>query len=181
MTDRSWQLIHCQCCCEPYHAFCLEPSEWNACAQPNWCCPRCTICQSCHLRSGPKLSCIRCRQSFHHSCLSKSGVSSRLYSPDRPYVCQSCIRCKSCGSQGVNVYVGNLPLCCMCFKLRQQGNYCPLCQRCYNENDFDTKVSSCSMRTIIKLFLEFYQILTNVSSLDLCIHNCMYVRLDDGV
>ncbi|XP_014489478.1 PREDICTED: uncharacterized protein LOC106752351 [Dinoponera quadriceps] len=137
-------LIHCQCCCEPYHAFCLEPSEWNACAQPNWCCPRCTICQSCHLRSGPKLSCIRCRQSFHHSCLSKSGVSSRLYSPDRPYVCQSCIKCKSCGSEGVNVHVGNLPLCSMCFKLRQQGNYCPLCQRCYNENDFDTKMMECS-------------------------------------
>ncbi|KAG7206277.1 hypothetical protein KM043_003659 [Ampulex compressa] len=137
-------LIHCQCCCEPYHAFCLEPSEWNACAQPNWCCPRCTICQSCHLRSGPKLSCIRCRQSFHHSCLSKSGVSARLYSPDRPYVCQSCIKCKSCGSEGVNVHVGNLPLCSMCFKLRQQGNYCPLCQRCYNENDFDTKMMECS-------------------------------------
>ncbi|XP_071650473.1 histone-lysine N-methyltransferase trithorax isoform X1 [Temnothorax longispinosus] len=137
-------LIHCQCCCEPYHAFCLEPSEWNVCAQPNWCCPRCTICQSCHLRSGPKLSCIRCRQSFHHSCLSKSGVSSRLYSPDRPYVCQSCIKCKSCGSEGVNVHVGNLPLCSMCFKLRQQGNYCPLCQRCYNENDFDTKMMECS-------------------------------------
>lgn len=143
-NDRSLQLIHCQCCCEPYHAFCLEPSEWNACAQPNWSCPRCTICQSCHLRSGPKLSCIRCRQSFHHSCLSKSGVSSRLYSPDRPYVCQSCIKCKSCGSEGVSVYVGNLPLCSMCFKLRQQGNYCPLCQRCYNENDFDTKVSMCA-------------------------------------
>ncbi|XP_043282105.1 histone-lysine N-methyltransferase trithorax [Venturia canescens] len=138
-------LIHCQCCCEPYHAFCLEPSEWNACAQPSWCCPRCTICQNCRLRSGPKLSCIRCRQSFHHSCLSKSGVSARLlYSPDRPYVCQSCIKCKSCGSEGVNVHVGNLPLCSMCFKLRQRGNYCPLCQRCYNENDFDTKMMECN-------------------------------------
>ncbi|XP_053972462.1 histone-lysine N-methyltransferase trithorax-like isoform X1 [Hylaeus volcanicus] len=137
-------LIHCQCCCEPYHAFCLEPSEWNACAQPNWCCPRCTICQSCHLRSGPKLSCIRCRQSFHHSCLSKSGVSARLYSPERPFVCQSCVKCKSCGSEGVNFHVGNLPLCSMCFKLRQQGNYCPLCQRCYNENDFDAKMMECS-------------------------------------
>ncbi|XP_076750438.1 histone lysine N-methyltransferase trithorax isoform X1 [Xylocopa sonorina] len=137
-------LIHCQCCCEPYHAFCLEPSEWNACAQPNWCCPRCTICQSCHLRSGPKLSCIRCRQSFHYSCLSKSGVNARLYSPERPYVCQSCVKCKSCGSEGVNIHVGNLPLCSMCFKLRQQGNYCPLCQRCYNENDFDTKMMECS-------------------------------------
>ncbi|XP_014612848.1 PREDICTED: histone-lysine N-methyltransferase trithorax [Polistes canadensis] len=137
-------LIYCQCCCEPYHAFCLEPSDWSICSQPNWCCPRCTICQSCHLRFGPKLSCIRCRQSFHHTCLLKSGISSRLYSPDRPYVCQSCIKCKSCGSEGVNVHVGNLPLCSMCFKLRQQGNYCPLCQKCYNENDFDTKMMECS-------------------------------------
>ncbi|XP_012280456.1 histone-lysine N-methyltransferase trithorax isoform X2 [Orussus abietinus] len=137
-------LIHCQCCCEPYHVFCLEPSEWSACAQSNWSCPRCTVCQTCHLRAGPKLSCIRCRQSFHHSCLSKSGVSARLYSPDRPYVCQSCIKCKSCGSEGVSVHVGNLPLCSMCFKLRQRGNYCPLCQRCYNENDFDTKMMECN-------------------------------------
>ncbi|XP_011298309.1 histone-lysine N-methyltransferase trithorax [Fopius arisanus] len=137
-------LIHCQCCCEPYHAFCLEPSEWNACAQPNWCCPRCTICQTCHLRVGPKLSCIRCRQSFHHACLSKSGVNARLYSPDTPYVCQSCVKCKSCGSEGVNLYVGNLPLCSMCFKLRQRGNYCPLCQRCYNKNDFDSKMMECN-------------------------------------
>ncbi|XP_014295406.1 histone-lysine N-methyltransferase trithorax [Microplitis demolitor] len=137
-------LIHCQCCCEPYHAFCLEPSEWNACVQPDWCCPRCTICQTCSLRTGPKLSCIRCRQSFHHSCLSKSGVNARLYSPDRPYICQNCVKCKSCGSEGVNVYVGNLPLCSMCFKLRQRGNYCPLCQRCYNENDFNTKMMECN-------------------------------------
>lgn len=137
-------LIHCQCCCEPYHIFCLEPSEWNACIQPNWCCPRCTVCQTCQLRSGTKLSCIRCRQSFHYSCFPKSGVSARLYSPDRPYVCQSCIKCKSCGSEGVSVYVGNLPLCSMCFKLRQRGNYCPLCQRCYNENDFDTKMMECN-------------------------------------
>ncbi|KAK0097527.1 hypothetical protein PV326_001297 [Microctonus aethiopoides] len=137
-------LIHCQCCCEPYHAFCLEPSEWNVCVQSDWYCPRCTICQTCHLRTGPKLSCIRCRQSFHHSCLSKSGINARLYSPDRPYICQSCVKCKSCGSEGVNVYVGNLPLCSMCFKLRQRGNYCPLCQRCYNENDFDTKMMECN-------------------------------------
>ncbi|CAD6224696.1 GSCOCG00005507001-RA-CDS [Cotesia congregata] len=137
-------LIHCQCCCEPYHAFCLEPSEWNACVQPDWCCPRCTICQTCSQRTGPKLSCIRCRQSFHHSCLSKSGVNTRLYSPDRPYICQNCVKCKSCGSEGVNVYVGNLPLCSMCFKLRQRGNYCPLCQRCYNENDFNTKMMECN-------------------------------------
>lgn len=32
----------------------------------------------------------------------------------------------------------------MCFKLRQRGNYCPLCQRCYNENDFDTKMMECN-------------------------------------
>lgn len=28
----------------------------------------------------------------------------------------------------------------MCFKLRKKGNYCPLCQRCYDDNDFETMV-----------------------------------------
>lgn len=56
-------------------------------------------------------------------------------------VCPSCLRCKSCNMATVYKFVGNLPLCRGCFKLRQRGNFCPLCQRCYEDNDFDTKVS----------------------------------------
>ncbi|PSN30585.1 hypothetical protein C0J52_24901, partial [Blattella germanica] len=58
-------------------------------------------------------------------------------------VCSSCLRCKSCGAADVTVFVGNLPLCKGCFKLRQKGNYCPLCQRCYEDDDFDTKMMEC--------------------------------------
>lgn len=56
-------------------------------------------------------------------------------------VCSSCLQCKSCSDTNVTVFVGNLPLCKTCFNLRQKGNYCPLCQRCYDDNDYDTMVS----------------------------------------
>lgn len=29
----------------------------------------------------------------------------------------------------------------MCFQLRQRGNYCPLCQKCYETDDYETKAS----------------------------------------
>ncbi|KAJ9596872.1 hypothetical protein L9F63_012128, partial [Diploptera punctata] len=58
-------------------------------------------------------------------------------------VCSTCLRCKSCGTADVTLFVGNLPLCKSCFKLRQKGNYCPLCQRCYEDDDYDTKMMEC--------------------------------------
>lgn len=55
-------------------------------------------------------------------------------------ICSACLKCKSCDSNRVNKFVGSLPFCRPCFKLRQKGNYCPLCQACYKDNDFDSKV-----------------------------------------
>ncbi|GLH00709.1 Histone-lysine N-methyltransferase trithorax [Gryllus bimaculatus] len=136
------QLIHCASCCEPYHRFCLEdglrdPGEgWRY----NWICQRCTVCHTCGRGQGQQLSCQRCHKTYHTECLG----SSRLHSPDRPWVCPSCLRCKSCGAPDVTVFVGNLPLCKACFKLRQKGNYCPLCQRCYEDHDYDTKMMECA-------------------------------------
>lgn len=43
----------------------------------------------------------------------------------------------------VSVFVGNLPLCKPCFVLRQRGNFCPLCQRCYEDDDYDSKMMEC--------------------------------------
>lgn len=55
-------------------------------------------------------------------------------------ICRACLKCKSCDSSRVSKFVGSLPFCGSCFKLRQKGNYCPLCQACYRDNDFDSKV-----------------------------------------
>lgn len=58
-------------------------------------------------------------------------------------MCSVCLRCKSCNGVDVSIFVGNLPLCKSCFLLRQKGNYCPLCQRCYEDDDYDSKMMEC--------------------------------------
>lgn len=143
------ELIHCASCCEPYHRFCLEDglrvslpnndSGW----QYNWLCQRCAICHACQrVGKGVQLACHRCRRTYHQDCLPEHKLRVHGPSTDNPWLCSACLRCKSCNAANVTLYVGNLPLCKSCFKLRKKGNYCPLCQRCYEDNDFDTKVSS---------------------------------------
>ncbi|KAH8314754.1 hypothetical protein KR067_000778, partial [Drosophila pandora] len=34
-------------------------------------------------------------------------------------------------------------MCTNCFKLRKKGNFCPICQKCYDDNDFDLKMMEC--------------------------------------
>ena len=35
-----------------------------------------------------------------------------------------------------------LPLCLRCATLRERGNYCPLCNGCYEDDDYEAKVRS---------------------------------------
>lgn len=152
-------LTYCVCCCEPYHQYCLEDEynvkppldeTLNISVMPqnqdispghlNWLCPRCTVCNTCNMSNGTKVKCQKCQKNYHSTCL---GTSKRLLGADRPLICASCLKCKSCGTCNVTKFVGNLPMCTACFKLRQRGNFCPLCQKCYEENDFDLKMMEC--------------------------------------
>ncbi|GAB0097431.1 Histone-lysine N-methyltransferase trithorax [Sergentomyia squamirostris] len=156
-------LIFCICCCEPYHHYCVE-DEYNL--KPaslddtnlsildtstgnntqvvknrlNWLCPRCTVCYTCNMATGSKVKCQKCQKNYHSTCL---GTSKRLLGADRPLICANCLKCKSCSTTNVTKFVGNLPMCTPCFKLRQKGNFCPLCQKCYEDNDFDLKMMEC--------------------------------------
>ncbi|XP_031637437.1 histone-lysine N-methyltransferase trithorax [Contarinia nasturtii] len=162
-------LIFCSSCCEPYHLYCVE-DEYNLkqhvslddtnvslldasmisgigsdalnspASRLNWSCPRCTICHSCRVQYGSKVKCQKCHKNYHSTCL---GTSKRLLGADRPLICASCLKCKSCGTTTVSKFVGNLPMCSQCFKLRQKGSFCPLCQRCYEDNDFNIKMMEC--------------------------------------
>lgn len=156
-------LLFCVCCCEPYHQYCVE-DEYNLKHLPsddqnasvldldmsvagnpsnsklNWLCPRCTVCYTCNMASGSKVKCQKCQKNYHSTCL---GTSKRLLGADRPLICASCLKCKSCGTTNVSKFVGNLPMCSACFKLRQKGNFCPLCQKCYDDNDFNIKMMEC--------------------------------------
>ncbi|KAH8375891.1 hypothetical protein KR200_006400 [Drosophila serrata] len=106
----------------------------------NWLCPRCTVCYTCNMSSGSKVKCQKCQKNYHSTCL---GTSKRLLGADRPLICVNCLKCKSCSTTKVSKFVGNLPMCTGCFKLRKKGNFCPICQRCYDDNDFDLKMMEC--------------------------------------
>lgn len=106
----------------------------------NWLCPRCTVCYTCNMSTGAKVKCQKCEKNYHSTCL---GTSKRLLGADRPLICASCLKCKSCGTTNVTKFIGNLPMCSNCFRLRQKGNFCPLCQKCYENNDYDVKMMEC--------------------------------------
>lgn len=158
-------LVYCACCCEPYHQYCVQ-DEYNlkhssmddtmislldTSLNPtenlnlitnrlNWLCPRCTVCYTCNQSSGSKVKCQKCQKNYHSTCL---GTSKRLVGADRPLICVNCLKCKSCGTTKVSKFIGNLPMCSQCFKLRKKGNFCPICQKCYEDNDFDLKMMEC--------------------------------------
>ncbi|KAL5273646.1 KMT2A.2 family protein [Megaselia abdita] len=158
-------MVYCACCCEPYHQYCVQ-DEYNlkhssmddtmislldTSLNPtenlnlitnrlNWLCPRCTVCYTCNQSSGSKVKCQKCQKNYHSTCL---GTSKRLVGADRPLICVNCLKCKSCGTTKVSKFIGNLPMCSQCFKLRKKGNFCPICQKCYEDNDFDLKMMEC--------------------------------------
>lgn len=74
--------------------------------------------------------------------------------------CVTCTRCSSCGSPNVARWEkvtrkpkplevclpeesrsSYLALCLRCATLRERGNFCPLCNGCYEDDDYEAKVS----------------------------------------
>lgn len=88
----------------------------------NWLCPRCTVCYTCNMSSGSKVKCQKCQKNYHSTCL---GTSKRLLGADRPLICVNCLKCKSCATTKVSKFVGNLPMCTACFKLRKRATFVP--------------------------------------------------------
>lgn len=92
------QVIHCACCCEPFHHYCVEGMGTGVVEKGadwwlvDWVCARCTMCRSCGKGGGNQVSCQRCRKSFHTECLTADRVASKLHSADRPWVSTVLIR-----------------------------------------------------------------------------------------
>lgn len=131
-------LLYCSLCCEPYHTFCLEqvPTMASTNRDSLWLCPRCTTCAECDQSDRTKINCQKCLKSYHPECFNKKWNSD-----DIPTVCSNCLRCKSCSNENITKFVGNIPLCLSCFKLRKKGNFCPMCQHCYDDNECCSKVN----------------------------------------
>ncbi|XP_072317578.1 histone-lysine N-methyltransferase 2A [Eucyclogobius newberryi] len=143
------EMLYCQVCCEPFHQFCLDPSERPSDDnKENWCCRRCKFCHVCgrkNKHSKPLLECERCQNCYHASCLGPNYP--KLNKKRKSWVCMTCIRCKSCGvTPGKSLdteWNHDKGLCPECSKLYEQGNYCPICFKCYEDNDYDSQMMQC--------------------------------------
>ncbi|KAL3885750.1 hypothetical protein ACJMK2_025792 [Sinanodonta woodiana] len=140
------KLIYCTLCCEPYHEFCLEDSSPSKEDLENWCCSRCQFCHVCG-RQNNLLQCDKCQNTYHPECLgpnyptkpSKKGI----------WICSKCVRCKSCGATTPGTawnatWTYNFSLCYECGKLMDKGNFCPICHKCYSDDDWESKMIQCS-------------------------------------
>lgn len=70
-------MLYCQVCCEPFHQFCLDPterpSEEN---KENWCCRRCKFCHVCGRKN--KQSKV---QQLYSILLNVNAVQSLSFTP----------------------------------------------------------------------------------------------------
>uniref|UniRef100_A0A671WR88 [histone H3]-lysine(4) N-methyltransferase n=1 Tax=Sparus aurata TaxID=8175 RepID=A0A671WR88_SPAAU len=145
------EFVFCQVCCEPFHLFCLGESERPLQEQfENWCCRRCRFCQACgrqHQKTKQLLECDKCRNSYHPECLGPNHPN-RPTKKKRVWVCTKCVRCKSCGATKPGKswdaqWSHDFSMCHDCAKLFAKGNFCPLCDKCYDDDDYDSKMMEC--------------------------------------
>ncbi|XP_055752431.1 histone-lysine N-methyltransferase 2A-like isoform X4 [Salvelinus fontinalis] len=145
------EFVFCQVCCEPFHLFCLGETERPLEEQwENWCCRSCRFCHTCglqHQKTKQLLECEKCRNSYHPECLGPNHPT-RPTKKKRVWICTKCVRCKSCGATKPGKawdaqWSHDFSLCHDCAKLFAKGNFCPLCDKCYDEDDYDSKMMQC--------------------------------------
>ncbi|XP_067874843.1 histone-lysine N-methyltransferase 2B-like [Heterodontus francisci] len=146
------EMVYCQVCCEPFHGFCLEENERPSPDQKeNWCCRRCKFCHVCGRKSKASkqlLECNKCRATYHAACLGPN-YPTKPSKKRQTWVCPKCVRCKSCGATTPGrswdaEWSYDFTLCNDCAKLFEKGNYCPICTKCYEDNDYESKMMQCS-------------------------------------
>lgn len=119
------------------------------------------------------VKCSSCKDAYHTGCLgkrydnglveefkneAKAGVGGdedeTLVDYAQQWLCETCAKCRSCGikldglqekkhSKKKNSFM----LCLECWKRRQKGSFCPVCNVCYDDNDYDTRVRPVPPRT----------------------------------
>ncbi|KAG9348259.1 hypothetical protein JZ751_001994, partial [Albula glossodonta] len=173
------EFVFCQVCCEPFHLFCLGEAERPLQKQhENWCCRRCRFCQACGQQDRKSkhqqqlLECQKCGNSYHPECLGPKHPH-RPSKKNRVWICTKCVCCKSCGSTSPGKaadaqWSHDFSLCHDCAKLFAKGNFCPLCDKCYDDDDYESKMMQCGRcarwvhARCENLTDEMYEILSNL-------------------
>ncbi|XP_056010328.1 uncharacterized protein LOC130051760 isoform X2 [Ostrea edulis] len=141
------EMMYCNVCCEPFHEFCLEEEERPREINPdNWCCKRCQCCNVCG-RQNNLLQCDKCQNTYHPECLGPN-YPTKPSKKKNVWICTKCVKCKSCGATtpgagSTATWTYDFQLCYECGQLMDKGNYCPICHKCYTDDDWDSKMVQC--------------------------------------
>ncbi|KAK3107240.1 hypothetical protein FSP39_010101 [Pinctada imbricata] len=141
------EFLYCNICCEPFHEFCLEEEE-----RPledkleDWCCKRCQFCHVCG-RQNNLLQCDKCQNTYHPECLGPN-YPTKPSKRKKIWICTKCVRCKSCGATTPGTassatWTYDFQLCYECGQLMDKGNFCPVCHKCYSDDDWESKMVQC--------------------------------------
>jgi hypothetical protein len=139
------ELVYCMSCNEPFHPYCCEFSPTD---HGQWYCSNCIVCDVC-LTMDNLLECDQCHRHYHECCLSRDHPLG-TDDDDEIWKCSRCVRCVSCRSVKAGQYEGarwheSFTLCEACALLKEKGNVCPVCQKCYQDFDFDSKMIQCAL------------------------------------
>nr|XP_020650223.1 histone-lysine N-methyltransferase 2A [Pogona vitticeps] len=175
------EFVYCQVCCEPFHRFCLEDGERPLEDQlENWCCRRCKFCHVCGRRRLVNEGTERGAWAASGGALREKGLGGSPQAGRDPppclsafQICTKCVRCKSCGAttpgKGWDAqWSHDFSLCHDCAKLFAKGNFCPLCDKCYDDDDYESKMMQCGKcdhwvhSKCENLSDEMYEILSNL-------------------
>jgi len=144
------EMLLCKSCCEPYHPFCLNPEELPQTSegQINWVCRKCIQCQICGRNEGDRMRCSKCTNAYHGLCLQPSQqklIAQQTATSVSDWKCSHCLRCASCNVANVAHFdeENGAPLCDQCCLQKKKGSFCPLCEGCYDDNDYEARMMEC--------------------------------------
>lgn len=93
-----------------------------------WTCDTCLKCKSC----GKLIEPNRRLKAIQEVAAAESSSEGETDSEDEDKEAQN--------TEGSASMFSCIMLCLECFKQRKKGSYCPICEVCYDDNDWDSKV-----------------------------------------